>query len=163
MARKNSRKENQSNLSPAPPAVGRPKTKGPAEAAPRPQNGPGHPGASLPSHPLAKMPLSGKTVAIVGGLDRLQTSYTDCVTRLGGQCMFHTGKVKGSCRRLKQMVAGADMVVFMTSINSHNALSLVKDECKRCRKQFCPLRQTGSSSLHKALTDLSAEAPGPAL
>ncbi|MCB2191989.1 MAG: DUF2325 domain-containing protein [Deltaproteobacteria bacterium] len=96
-------------------------------------------------------PLQGRKVMIIGGLDRLEPSYRETVNRLGGECVFHTGKLRNGNRRLKQRVANADLVVFITSINSHAALNAVKKECKRCSKPFCALRQTGCGSLEQTL------------
>ena len=96
-------------------------------------------------------PLQGRKVIIIGGLDRLEPGYRQTVSRLGGECEFHTGKLRNGNRRLKQRVANADLVVFITSINSHAALNAVKKECKRCSKPFCALRQTGCGSLEETL------------
>ena len=96
-------------------------------------------------------PLQGRKVIIIGGLDRLEPGYRQTVNRLGGECEFHTGKLRNGNRRLKQRVANADLVVFITSINSHAALNAVKKECKRCSKPFCALRQTGCGSLEETL------------
>lgn len=98
-----------------------------------------------------KCPLQGRKVMIIGGLDRLESSYRETVSRLGGECVFHTGKLRNGNRRLQQRVANADLVVFITSINSHAALNAVKKECKRCSKPFCALRQTGCGSLEDTL------------
>ena len=102
-------------------------------------------------------PLRGRKVMIIGGLDRLEPGYRETVGRLGGECEFHTGKLRNGHRRLKQKVAKADLVVFITSINSHAALNAVKTECKRCDKPFCALRQTGCCSLEKTLRSLPEE------
>lgn len=102
-------------------------------------------------------PLQGRKVMIIGGLDRLEPNYRDTVSRLGGECEFHTGKLRNGNRRLKQRVANADLVVFITSINSHAALNAVKKECKRCSKPFCALRQTGCGSLEETLKGFRGE------
>ncbi|MCF8048941.1 MAG: DUF2325 domain-containing protein [Desulfarculaceae bacterium] len=94
---------------------------------------------------------------IIGGLDRLEPSYRETVSRLGGECVCHTGKLRSGHRRLKQRVANADLVVFITSINSHAALDAVKKECKRCSKPFCALRQTGCGSLEQTLKGFKGE------
>lgn len=106
---------------------------------------------SRPVGGCAHCPLKGRKVVIIGGLERLEPSYRETVGRLGGECVCHTGKLKNGNRRLKQTVASADLVVFITSINSHAALGAVKQECKRCSKPFCALRQTGCGSLEETL------------
>lgn len=102
-------------------------------------------------------PLQGRKVVIIGGLDRLEPNYRETVCRLGGECVCHTGKLRSGNRRLKHTVANADLVVFITSINSHAALSAVKNECKRCSKPFCALRQTGCGSLEDTLKSFRSD------
>ena len=111
------------------------------------------PGMGRCGSPRADCPLAGRRVLVIGGLDRLETRYRDSVDQLGGKCIFHTGKIRGGCRRLKQTVAKADLVVFITTINSHAALSTVKAECKRCDKPFCALGRSGTGSLEQALLE----------
>jgi hypothetical protein len=100
-------------------------------------------------------PLAGRCIAIIGGLDRLEPTYRKAVDELGGECICHNGKIRGGCRRLKQTVAKADVVVFITTINSHAALTTVKAECKRCSTPFCVLGRSGAGSLEQALLKLA--------
>jgi len=104
----------------------------------------------------AHCPLKGRKVAVIGGIERMETNYKEAVQRLGGECLCHTGKVRGGCRRLRQVVSKSDLVVFITQINSHAAMASVKDECKRCGKPFCVLSRTGASSLEKLLQEVAA-------
>ncbi len=100
----------------------------------------------------ADCPLKGMRVAVVGGLARMLPTYRKIVSELGAQCIFHNGKVgNGSCK-LKNVVCGSDLVVFITSINSHCALSVVKTACRKNRKRFIALRETGSESLGRLLS-----------
>ncbi|KMY65884.1 hypothetical protein AAU61_19855 [Desulfocarbo indianensis] len=101
-------------------------------------------------------PLKGRTVAVIGGIERMETNYKEAVQRLGGECLCHTGKVRGGCRRLRQVVSKSDLVVFITQINSHAAMASVKDECKKCGKPFRVLARTGASSLEKLLQEVAA-------
>lgn len=100
--------------------------------------------------------LRGMKVAVIGGLERMENSYCEAVGKLGGQCSFHPGHIRGGCRRLRQVVGKADVVVFITSVNSHGALSAVKDECKKCGKPFCALARTGVASLEELLLGFAA-------
>jgi hypothetical protein len=100
--------------------------------------------------------LRGCNVAVIGGLDRMEPKYRKAVEEFGGTCLFHPGRVQGGCQRLRQMVAKADLVVFMTSTNSHGALGVIKDECKRCDKPFCALANNGVSSLERTLRGFAA-------
>lgn len=98
-------------------------------------------------------PLKGRRVAVIGGLDRLRPCYTEAIERLGGECCFHTGKIRSGARGLRNLVDKSDLVVCITSINSHGAMHTVKKQCKKCRKPFCPLKGTSVSSLESLLLD----------
>jgi hypothetical protein len=77
--------------------------------------------------------------------------YRQVVRKLGAEFTSHTGKVgKGSCK-LKSVVWGADVVVFITSIKSHGALKVAKNTCRRNGKRFLPLRETGVENLERVL------------
>jgi hypothetical protein len=101
-------------------------------------------------------PLQGVKVAVIGGLKRMETNYCDVVDRLGGQCLCHPGHVASGCRRLRQVVGKADLVVFITTINSHSAMSAVKSECKKHGKPFLAMDRTGAGSLEKMLLGAAA-------
>ena len=101
-------------------------------------------------------PLQGAKVAVIGGLERMESNYCQVVNKLGGQCLCHTGSVAGGCRRLRQIVGKSDLVVFITTINSHTAINTVKEECKKLGKPFCAMGRTGASSLEKVLEGMAA-------
>lgn len=96
-------------------------------------------------------PLEGLRVAVIGGPDRMQPAYRKVVQQLGAEFLFHDGEVKNGSYRLKGMVCGADIVVFITSVNSHGALNAVKAVCRKNGKKFIALRETGAESLGKTL------------
>ncbi len=116
---------------------------------------PGEPGPSCRTCAAAACPLAGRRVVIIGGLDRLRPAYCQLVERLGGQCLHHTGQVRGGVQRLRRVVAQADLVVFITTLNSHSALGAVKDACRRSAAPFRALRESGVSSLERALRGLA--------
>jgi hypothetical protein len=110
----------------------------------------------IPDQTCNSCPLNGKTIALIGGLDRLEPTYRQMVDEMGGTLLFHTGRMKGGSGRMRLTVNKADLVVFITSINSHGALATVKSECKRAKKRFCALKQTGAKSFARAVQDLAA-------
>lgn len=105
-------------------------------------------------------PLKGLRVCVVGGLDRLLPSYRTVVGRLGAEAVFHNGHVKSGSSKLKNLICGADVVVFITSINSHSALKVAKAESKKTGKRFLPLRETGLEAFEKALVSRVADGGG---
>ncbi|ADK84633.1 hypothetical protein Deba_1265 [Desulfarculus baarsii DSM 2075] len=113
-------------------------------------------GACAVSAQCACCPLQGLKVAVIGGLERMEGSYCQAIDKLGGQCSFHPGHVRGGSRRLRQIVIKSDVVVFITSVNSHGALATVKAECKKAGKPFIALGRTGVGSLEEMLLEFAA-------
>ncbi len=96
-------------------------------------------------------PLRGLRVAVVGGLQRMMPAYRKTVSQLGAEFLSHDGKVKNGRYQLRNVVCGADIVVFITSVNSHGALDVVKDVCKRNGKKFLAPKETGPETLGRLL------------
>jgi len=96
-------------------------------------------------------PLKALQVAVVGGLDRQEPRYRKIVEQLGGDFVFHNGDCHGGIHTLKNMVCRSDIVVFVTRINSHSALHVVKGLCKKTGKRFVAIRETGPQALADAL------------
>ncbi|MFP5212933.1 MAG: DUF2325 domain-containing protein [Acidobacteriota bacterium] len=96
-------------------------------------------------------PLAGLKVAVIGGLERMLPAYRGVVQQLGAELLFHDGHVRKGAYKLKSLVCGADIVVFITSVNSHGALKIVKAVCKQSGKVFLPIRETGTESLERVL------------
>ncbi len=106
-------------------------------------------------HRCEQCPLQGIKVAVIGGLKRMEAHYCEVVGKLGGRCLCHNGMVGNGCRRLRQVVRKADLVVFITTVNSHTAINTVKDECKKHGKPFCALGRTGAGSLERVLLGMA--------
>jgi hypothetical protein len=90
-------------------------------------------------------------VAVIGGLDRLEPHYRRVVEAMGGQFLFHNGNCQGGCHRLRTAVCQADLVIFITRVNSHSALKVVKGLCKKTGRQFMALRETSPTALEAVL------------
>jgi hypothetical protein len=100
-------------------------------------------------------PLDGKTVAVIGGLKRLEKGYCQVIKDMGGQGISHTGNVRSGTRRLRQLVNRSDVVVYITPLNSHGSLDVVKKQCKRCNTPFCPLNSTSPATLESHLKNMA--------
>ena len=98
---------------------------------------------SFPSHPpcarecereqaQGNCALEHLKVALIGGLDRLENQYRAVFESLGTiKFYFHTGCCNGSgANRLRASAQDADIVVFITRVNSHNAMNVVKGICR---------------------------------
>jgi hypothetical protein len=94
--------------------------------------------------------LENLKVAVIGGLDRLEPKYRKAIESLGGEFMFHTGRCRNASA-LKNMVCKSDIVIFVTSINSHNAMHIVKAVCNKSGKKFCFMRGTSPHCLEDAI------------
>lgn len=99
-------------------------------------------------------PLKNMKIALIGGLDRLENRYRDAFNELGAELHFHPGHCAGAgAGRLKAAAQYADIVVFITSINSHNALQVVKMECKKSGKRFMVMRETGPTRVSQGIME----------
>ena len=88
--------------------------------------------------------LENMRIALVGGLDRLEDKYQEAFEMNGAEFRFHTGVSGGvNAIRLKTLSNWADVVVFVTTVNSHNALSIVKGICRKSGKLFLAMRHSG--------------------
>ena len=100
-------------------------------------------------------PLENLKVALVGGLGRLEQEYRNSFEQLGvSRFLFHNGDCGGSeAKKLKNITINSDIVVFITRINSHNALKVVKAICKRSGKSFIAVREAGPNRIPKAVIE----------
>lgn len=99
--------------------------------------------------------LNHLKVALIGGLDRLENQYRSVFESLGTvKFYFHTGCCNGSgANRLRASAQDADIVVFITRVNSHNALSVIKGICRKSGKSFLAIRETNPSLVSKIVLD----------
>ena len=101
-------------------------------------------------------PLKGLRVAVVGGLDRMEPEYRKIIRELGADFLFHNGNCSSGRHVLKNMICKADIILFITSVNSHGALRIVKATCKKTGKQFRTVRNPGANSVYKSLSEIAA-------
>jgi hypothetical protein len=100
--------------------------------------------------------LDGRRVAVIGGLDRMETIYRRVVKKLGGEFEFHCGRVRDGCQAVQGLINRSDIVIFITTVNSHAALKATKTICKKNCKKFVALKQRGAGSLERTLRSVSA-------
>ena len=102
-----------------------------------------------------RCPLEGMRVAVIGGLDRLEPEYRKTIHDLGADFIFHNGNCSNGQHVLKNVVCKANIVLFITSINSHGALKVVKATCKKTGKQFNVVRHPSANSVFKTLSKIT--------
>ncbi len=99
--------------------------------------------------------LENLKIALVGGLDRLERQYRAAFASLGAeQVFFHAGHCEsGSVHQLRAAAEAADVVVFITRVNSHNALNVIKGICRRSGKSFLAVRETGPARICRIVAE----------
>jgi hypothetical protein len=103
-----------------------------------------------------KCKLEMMKVAVVGGMDRLAPRYCDVIEEMGGEFLSHNGDCSGSrAQVLAQTVCKADIVVYITSMNSHNALHITKATCKKSGSSLNILCSSSPSALKRLLCEKS--------
>ncbi|MBI4966210.1 MAG: DUF2325 domain-containing protein [Desulfomonile tiedjei] len=95
--------------------------------------------------------LQGKRIAMIGGIDGLETHYKNLVERSGGEFCRHDGRCCRGERRLEQCIRSADLVVCPVSVNSHFGAIGVKKLCKKYGISCCFPDSAGLGSLRTIL------------
>ncbi len=103
----------------------------------------------------AACPLEKMKIAIVGGAEKTAPEYRCVVRELGGECLYHDGCTGNGVDRLRRVICRADVVVCITSINSHGAMKMAKSFCKRKGKRLLVTREAGASSLRETLQQMA--------
>jgi hypothetical protein len=111
--------------------------------------------AAPPEANCSPCPLDSLRVAVIGGLDRLEPRYRDVVESLGAEFLFHNGDCHARCRILKNVVCQSDIIVFITRVNSHSSLRVVRGLCRKTGKRFAAIRETSPQALTKVLQEVA--------
>jgi Uncharacterized protein conserved in bacteria (DUF2325) len=102
--------------------------------------------------------LGGAQVLYVGGRANQVPQLKALVERAGGAFLHHDGGIEHSMTLLPGLISRADFTVFPIDCISHDAMGVVKRQCRLAAKPFMPLR---TSSLACLLSGLSALARTP--
>lgn len=97
--------------------------------------------------------LRGKRIAMVGGIESLESHYKSLVEQSGGEFCRHGGTCCRGERKLEECIRSADFVVCPISVNSHFGASGVKRVCKRYGISCCFPDSAGLGSLRSVLLD----------
>jgi hypothetical protein len=97
--------------------------------------------------------LSGAQVLYVGGRAHQVPQLRAIVERAGGTLLYHDGGIEHSTTLLPGLISRADCAVFPIDCISHDAMGLLKRQCRQSAKPFIPLR---TSSLASLLSGLAA-------
>jgi hypothetical protein len=108
------------------------------------------------SHPqaAATLHLGGAQVLYVGGRAHQVPQFRSVVERAGGVLVHHDGGIEHSITLLPGLVSRADCTVFPVDCVSHEAMGLLKRQCRQAAKPFVPLRTSSLASLLAGLAML---------
>jgi Uncharacterized protein conserved in bacteria (DUF2325) len=98
--------------------------------------------------------LGGAQVLYVGGRARQMPELKAVVERAGGVLLYHDGGVEHSLILLPGLVSRADCTMFPVDCVSHDAMGMLKRQCRQAAKPFVPLRTSSLASLLAGLAML---------
>lgn len=117
------------------------------------------PPAAPPSSPsLPLQALHGKTVALIGAMDKMASHYEHVIQELGGGCLRHDGDMRQGQKGLVDVIKRADIILCPVDCNSHGAVTCTKKVCRTLQKTCYFLRSSGVSHLRARLMEVAIEA-----
>jgi hypothetical protein len=91
-------------------------------------------------------------IGIVGGIERLETRFKDIAASAGHQLEFHGGHMNGAgAARLEALVDRVDVLVIVTDVNSHGAVTHARALARRAHRPVKLLRRLSPSQLRALL------------
>jgi hypothetical protein len=98
--------------------------------------------------------LAGAQVLYVGGRAHQVPQLKALVERAGGAFLHHDGGIEHSMTLMPGLVSRADIAVFPIDCISHDAMGMVKRQCRLSEKPFIPLRTSSLACLLSGLAGL---------
>jgi len=98
--------------------------------------------------------LGGAQVLYVGGRAHQVPQLKAVVERAGGKFLYHDGGIEHSMTLLPGLISRADCAVFPIDCVSHDAMGILKRQCRQSAKPFIPLRTSSLASLLSGLAML---------
>jgi hypothetical protein len=95
--------------------------------------------------------LGGAQVLYVGGRANQVPQLKTLVERAGGAFHHHDGGIEHSMTLLPGLIGRADFTAFPIDCISHDAMGMVKRQCRQSAKPFTPLRTSSLACLLGAL------------
>jgi hypothetical protein len=106
--------------------------------------------------------LRGAQVLYVGGRAHQVPELKAVIERAGGALLHHDGGIEHSMTLLPGLVVRADCTVFPVDCISHDAMGMLKRQCRLAGKPFVPLRTSSVASLLAGLESLQGPEGGGA-
>ncbi len=98
--------------------------------------------------------LGGAQVLYVGGRAHQVPQLKALVERASGKFLHHDAGIEHSMTLLPGLISRADCVVFPIDCVSHEAMGILKRQCRQLAKPFVPLRTSSIASLLFGLATL---------
>jgi len=98
--------------------------------------------------------LGGVQVLYVGGRAHHVPQLKAAVERGGGKFLYHDGGIEHSMTLLPGLISRANCAVFPIDCVSHEAMGILKRQCRQSAKPFVPLRTSSLASLLSGLATL---------
>src|SRR5579871_1111383 len=98
--------------------------------------------------------LGGAQVLYVGGRAHQVPQLKAVVERAGGALLYHDGGIEHSMTLLPGLISRADCAVFPVDCVSHEAMGILKRQCRQSVKLLIPLRTSSLASLLSGLAML---------
>jgi hypothetical protein len=98
--------------------------------------------------------LGDVQVLYVGGRAHQVPQLKAVVERAGGKFLHHDGGMEHSMTLLPGLISRADCAVFPIDCVSHEAIGVLKRQCRQLAKPFVPLRTSSLASLISGLATL---------
>jgi Uncharacterized protein conserved in bacteria (DUF2325) len=98
--------------------------------------------------------LGGAQVLYVGGRAHQVPQIKAVIERAGGALLYHDGGIEHSMTLLPGLAVRADCAVFPVDCVSHDAMGMLKRQCRLSAKPFVPLRTSSVASLLAGLATL---------
>jgi Uncharacterized protein conserved in bacteria (DUF2325) len=99
--------------------------------------------------------LAGVQVLYVGGRAHQVPQLKAVVERAGGALLHHDGGIEHSMTLLPGLISRTDCTVFPVDCVSHDAMGMLKRQCRQSAKPFIPLRTSSVASLLSGLAMLA--------
>jgi ornithine cyclodeaminase/alanine dehydrogenase-like protein (mu-crystallin family) len=99
--------------------------------------------------------LDDMKIAWIGGLDRNERALEQLAESAGHKLLFHCGDVRGrGADELRGLVKRSDVVVVVTSVNSHGGVLFAKKAARQAGRPVLISRSGSSSMLEQILAEL---------
>lgn len=94
-----------------------------------------------------------RRLLLVGGNCGLNSYYRDVIENMGWEFRQHDGRLNGGRQSLIERLKWSDLVLCSLDINSHGAVSCVKEYAGKLKKEYRLLDNSSLSSIARVLTE----------